>query len=70
VPGRLGIPCRAEENEELVAFRVDSLVEIHPGVLDLDGRLIHSPGIVTGVEVRPTAFFEIWSLALHESGKW
>jgi hypothetical protein len=32
-----------------------------------DGGLVYSPGVVAGLEVRPTAFVQFWGIALDES---
>src|SRR6266566_7423871 len=68
--GRLGIACRAQEKRERVPIGIDGPIEIHPGCADFDGRLIHSPGIVAGFEVRSTALFELRSIAASPSDRW
>src|SRR5690349_23613805 len=62
--GGLGIACRTQEKLQRVAFRIDRAVEIHPGFFDVDGRLIDSPRIIAGFQVRPATFFQFWSISL------
>jgi Insertion element 4 transposase N-terminal len=63
--GGLSVPARTEEKLQGVAFRIDGPREIPPHFLDFDVRLVHSPGIVADLEVRPTAFVDLGSRVLH-----
>ncbi len=63
--GGLGIARRAQEKLQGVAFRVDGPVEVHPGFFDFDVRLVHFPRVVACFQMRPTALFEFWGIALH-----
>ena len=66
--GCLGIPPRAEQKLEGVPLTIDGPLEIQPDFLHFNGRLIHSPRIVAGFEVRPTAFVELRGITLHPTG--
>jgi hypothetical protein len=65
--GGLSIACRTQEKCERVSFRIHCARERRPDFLDVDGRLIHFPRIIAGFQVRPTAFFQLWSIVLDES---
>src|SRR5260221_9727608 len=62
--GGLGISRRAQEKLERVPFGIDGSVQVHPDFLHLDVRLIHSPGVIGGFEMRSTALVEFRGIPL------
>ena len=63
--GGLGVPCRAQEKLERVAFGVDGSVEVRPRSFDFDVGFIDAPGVIGGFEVRPASFLQFGCIALH-----
>ncbi len=61
--GSLGIPCRAQEKLERVAFGVDRPVEVRPRSFDFDVGFIDAPGVIGGFEVRPASFLQFGCIA-------
>ena len=49
--GRLGIAGWTQEKFERVSLSIHCPIEIDPDFLDVDGRLIHFPGVVAGFQM-------------------
>jgi hypothetical protein len=67
--GCFSIPRWAEEELDRVPLRIDGSVEIRPRFFDLNRGFIDAPGVVTGFEMRSTAFFQFWSVATFPSDR-
>ena len=67
--GGLCIPSWTQKKLNGVPLRVDGPVEIDPDFFDFDVRLIHTPGVVAGFQMRSTALFQFRSVILDESRK-
>ena len=63
--GGLGIPRRAQEELERVAFRVDGSIQIHPGFAHFDVRFVDPPRVIGGFEMWPAAFLQFGGIVLH-----
>lgn len=62
--GGLCIPSWTQKNLHGVPLRGDGPVEIDPDFFDFDGRLIHTPGVVAGFQIRSRALFQFRSVIL------